>query len=339
MPFSDPRQLELLHRHQFIRTSDPEKWRASLLAACNAVKVDLPRDKSRFFALTNKVQLQHVGLSFCGFDADVAIEFSEAGLFRQHICLAGAGEAILNKRSIPLSIRDTCVIPPEARSAARFAAGFCQLVVRLEPGALRSKLNSLIGAAAKGRLEFASAASFESPRLQNLRRLVLFLANELDCASVQLPDLAIAELEQALLVSFLCAHTHNFSALLEKPAQPADPWRVRLAEAYIEANWNRPITVEAISQATGVSVRSIFKSFRDKRGCSPMSFVKGVRLRQAREMLRRAEAATSVTGVAFECGFHNLGHFAKEYRRLFGELPSETLNMAQAGHAAPPNGR
>jgi transcriptional regulator GlxA family with amidase domain len=32
-----------------------------------------------------------------------------------------------------------------------------------------------------------------------------------------------------------------------------------------------------------------------------------------------------VTGVAFACGFQNLGHFARDYRLRFGELPSETL--------------
>jgi len=33
--------------------------------------------------------------------------------------------------------------------------------------------------------------------------------------------------------------------------------------------------------------------------------------------------------VAFNCGFGNLGHFAREYREAFGELPSETLARAR----------
>jgi AraC-like DNA-binding protein len=32
-----------------------------------------------------------------------------------------------------------------------------------------------------------------------------------------------------------------------------------------------------------------------------------------------------VTGIAFKCRFGNLGHFAADYRRAFGELPSDTL--------------
>jgi len=43
-----------------------------------------------------------------------------------------------------------------------------------------------------------------------------------------------------------------------------------------------------------------------------------------------AEESTTVTGVAFACGFSNLGHFANDYRATFGELPSDTLRRAHA---------
>ena len=47
---------------------------------------------------------------------------------------------------------------------------------------------------------------------------------------------------------------------------------------------------------------------------------------------------TSVTAVAFACGFDNPGHFAGDYRLAFGELPSQTLTKvkgpAYQSHAA-----
>jgi len=42
-------------------------------------------------------------------------------------------------------------------------------------------------------------------------------------------------------------------------------------------------------------------------------------------MLKKADASTTVTSVAFACGFGNLGHFAGYYVRAFGETPSVTL--------------
>jgi transcriptional regulator GlxA family with amidase domain len=93
----------------------------------------------------------------------------------------------------------------------------------------------------------------------------------------------------------------------------------------LDANWDKPITLELLSGITGASTRSLHEKFKQARGYSPMAFAKQVRLRRARELLSRPEPATSVTTVSSACGFGNLGHFAKDYFKIFGERPSETL--------------
>ena len=60
-----------------------------------------------------------------------------------------------------------------------------------------------------------------------------------------------------------------------------------------------------------------------------MRFVKQIRLKHAREMLLQPSAEATVTSVALDCGFSNLGHFAKDYLASFGELPSETLKRGK----------
>jgi transcriptional regulator GlxA family with amidase domain len=104
---------------------------------------------------------------------------------------------------------------------------------------------------------------------------------------------------------------------------------VRRVEEYIEANWREPISVEALALVINVSARSIFQTFKANRGYSPMYFVKQLRLKHANKMLTKPEYDTSVTRVAFECGFGSLGHFASDYRKVFGEQPSETLHRAR----------
>jgi transcriptional regulator GlxA family with amidase domain len=144
----------------------------------------------------------------------------------------------------------------------------------------------------------------------------------------------LAELEKSVLVSFLHANTHNFSRLLERDARRVTPWQVRRAEEFIEANWQRSLTLRMIAEATGVSARSLFKAFREARGCSPTEYVKRVRLKRARQMLTSPTQRTSVTAVAFACGFDNPGHFAGNYRLAFGELPSQTLTKVKGPVAA-----
>src|SRR5262245_9249117 len=108
--------------------------------------------------------------------------------------------------------------------------------------------------------------------------------------------------------------------------EPLPPWQVRLSEDYIRANWSEPIKIETLAAITNSSVRSLFHLFRQSRGYSPMEFVKHIRLQHARKMLTNAKSATTVTSVAFACGFGNLGHFAKDYRDKFGELPSRSIS-------------
>lgn len=117
--------------------------------------------------------------------------------------------------------------------------------------------------------------------------------------------------------------------LAEFRSRPLTTWQVRRAESYIESHWNEPITIARLARATAASARSIFYHFKNSRGQSPMSFVKQVRLEHAREMLESSGTNRSVTEIAVDCGFGNLGHFAGDYLKRFGERPSDTLKRGR----------
>jgi PAS domain S-box-containing protein len=98
---------------------------------------------------------------------------------------------------------------------------------------------------------------------------------------------------------------------------------------FLEENWETKFKVEDIATKFGISSRKIFRHFAS-RGTTLMDFVKDIRLQKVRQRLVAPEPTTTVTGVSLECGFNNLGHFARDYRRKFGELPSETLRRHQS---------
>jgi transcriptional regulator GlxA family with amidase domain len=116
---------------------------------------------------------------------------------------------------------------------------------------------------------------------------------------------------------------------LVQSRQRAATWQVRRAEEYIEAHWNQPITIASLAVATAASARSIFYHFKNSRGVSPMSFLKQVRLDHAKHLLERSGVDHSVTQIAVDCGFGNLGHFAGDYFKRFGERPSDTLKRSK----------
>jgi AraC-like DNA-binding protein len=76
-----------------------------------------------------------------------------------------------------------------------------------------------------------------------------------------------------------------------------------------------------------VSERALHYAFREVRGLSPMAYFKASRLNAARRELKSARAdAATVHEIARRWGFWHSGEFAADYRRLIGELPSQTFN-------------
>jgi transcriptional regulator GlxA family with amidase domain len=120
----------------------------------------------------------------------------------------------------------------------------------------------------------------------------------------------------------------------EKPIAPRD---VKRAIDYMQGHLDVPIRLADVVQASGVPGRTLFKHFNDCRGLSPMRYLRNARLDHIREMLVRAQPEESVTEIAMQWGFTHMGRFSIEYRRRFGESPSETLSRAACSLSYSPN--
>lgn len=154
---------------------------------------------------------------------------------------------------------------------------------------------------------------------------MLAFAQQLDECAAELPPILLKQIEQSITLNFLYATRHSLNELLEQRESNASLHHVQKVEEYIEAHWDQPMNVETLATVSNVSVRALFRAFQETRGYSPKVFAKSVRLKKAKEMLSSGSPETSVTAVAFRCGFSNLGHFANDYRNMFGELPSSTI--------------
>ena len=96
----------------------------------------------------------------------------------------------------------------------------------------------------------------------------------------------------------------------------------------MQANADEPLRLGDIAQAAGVPVRTLLEAFRRARDCSPMQYLRDMRLDVAQRRLREPQAGTTVSAVAMDCGFAHLARFSQSYRARFGESPSETLRRA-----------
>lgn len=112
---------------------------------------------------------------------------------------------------------------------------------------------------------------------------------------------------------------------------------VQRAERFMRANLRHEIYMSALCNAAGVSERALRYAFDDLFGISPMRYLSMLRLSTACRNLALSDAnRRSVKSVALSCGLWDLSRFADSYRRVFGELPSETLMRAPSGESMSP---
>lgn len=100
--------------------------------------------------------------------------------------------------------------------------------------------------------------------------------------------------------------------------------------ALMLAQPDQPMTMLALCRDVGASPRKLAYCFREVLGTSPARYLRAARLNGVRRGLKQAvSTGVGVHDVATQWGFWNLGEFAGDYRRQFGELPSQTLRRAR----------
>ena len=76
--------------------------------------------------------------------------------------------------------------------------------------------------------------------------------------------------------------------------------------------------------------RKLFEGFRKHFGLSPMAYLKKFRLGAVRQEILEDASVRNISVIAMGWGFSHLGRFASEYRKLFDETPSATLQRSEA---------
>lgn len=100
---------------------------------------------------------------------------------------------------------------------------------------------------------------------------------------------------------------------------------VRTCEKYMREHLDARLTLLDLSVACGMRSRTLTNAFGAITGFGPMEYLKRLRLSGVRRALQRADRSQiKIIDVAMEWGFWHMSHFARDYRIMFGESPSQT---------------
>lgn len=106
---------------------------------------------------------------------------------------------------------------------------------------------------------------------------------------------------------------------------------VQRAAEFLNSHAAEGVRIGELSRVAGVSERTLRKAFQTVYGVSPKQFDLRERLFGARRALCQIDATRkTVTTIACEFGFFELGRFSRAYKAAFGESPSQTIKTHNA---------
>ena len=141
---------------------------------------------------------------------------------------------------------------------------------------------------------------------------------------LSLPEVARA-LEQELILVMIRCLTEGQPSGMTSGGRRHDMIIARFEE-FLDAHPGRPLYLTEICAAIGVAERTLRVACEKHLGMGPIRFLSLRRMHLVHRALQQADpSTTTVTRLATDHGFWELGRFAVAYRALFGEPPSESL--------------
>jgi len=101
----------------------------------------------------------------------------------------------------------------------------------------------------------------------------------------------------------------------------------------MEENIEKPLSLDEIASATGLSRRQIERLFKRHLNCVPKRYYLQMRLRRARELL--LQTSMPIIDITTACGFQSPPHFSRCYRAQFGCPPSAERQAGRSKAATP----
>lgn len=95
---------------------------------------------------------------------------------------------------------------------------------------------------------------------------------------------------------------------------------VRRAILLMEERRDRMLPIPSLARAVGLSRRQLERLFVDETGMSPAQFATRMRIQYADWLMATTER--SLTEIALECGYADVAHFSRSYKRFYGQPPS-----------------
>ena len=103
--------------------------------------------------------------------------------------------------------------------------------------------------------------------------------------------------------------------------------RIQKMLSYIYENYTKTITLKEIASAANISRSEAGRCFNAYLGCSPVEALIQYRLQTAQRLLN--ETTLTLQEISFDCGFHSVNYFSRQFRKRYGYSPGEKRKLGK----------
>ena len=224
---------------------------------------------------------------------------------------------------------DVMVMRPGAEHENRYYGGASVIIASIladDIGSSFASEGALSDPAAWQSSHFRGNASTVKDVIPRLHALVARLSNTtLNAQSAEYWKRAVIEAMSASIVEGLSSERDG--------PLPSALRIVRQVEEYLDATKPAPVHISQICSHMHLSRRTLHRAFHEALGIGPISFLRHRRLCAVHSALRAPKDIRTISDIAMQYGFQNIGRFSSYYQQLFGEYPSETRRRHLLGTA------
>lgn len=161
--------------------------------------------------------------------------------------------------------------------------------------------------------------------LAGLREMCAILSNRLKSFSQDIGSWVYEKIRFTIPTMLMHVLASDQVTMINRPLRKRDK-AIKEIKGYLDTVSDTSPKIYDLCKMFNVTDRTLEYGFRENYGVTPKQYLKAYRLNQVNKALRqKRRQADKIADIANRFGFWHMGQFAADYRKLFGELPSETF--------------
>jgi AraC-like DNA-binding protein len=288
-----------------------------------------------------RLHFQHAGnilksmstvIGYIEYGTDVTIDIDASVLNSYSISLPISGAQELRKPN-GLLMSDSgsgIIVSPYDQQELSIAGNCRKIQVAITCTAMRQVLEELLQRPSQQPIVFETQISTSDGAPAAWWRLVKFLLVEMDQARDFFGHVSITrDIEKALIKGLILSQPNNYSSELASLSQIRCPEYLLKAKKLIHEHASDEVNLDEVGRAVGVSRFKLYDDFKKYFGITPTVYLKRFRLEAVRQALLEGGCNGNIAAVAMQWGFNHLGRFSSDYKKLFLEVPSKTVERSR----------